>query len=61
MKTEYELTFWGGVATRYKRLHTNMASAKQEALRVLAQLPNRGQHPAVIYRDGKRTPVATVF
>jgi len=56
----FELAFWGGVGLRYRRTHLTFKSAEAEALRVLAKLPNRNAHPAVIYQDGHDHPIATV-
>ena len=56
----FELTFWGGVNVKYRRNHKNVEAAKTEAQRVLAKLPNRNAHPAVIYKDGENLPVAAV-
>jgi len=49
----YELTFWGGIKCKYKRVHETLASAEAEAKRILEKLPNRAAHPAVIYDDNK--------
>lgn len=57
--TKYELTFWSGVKCKYKRMHDTIESAEKEAKRILAKLPNRGAHPAVIYDDKKA--VRSVF
>ena len=52
MKRPYLLTFWGGASpsftARYRRWHPTYDAAREEALRVLAALPNRAAHPAVI-------------
>ena len=57
----FELSFWGLVSVKYRPRHKTIEAAKAEAERVLAKLPNRGAHPAVIYQDGKSQPVASVF
>ena len=50
---EFELTFWGGSAgEKYRRNHKTFDSAKAEAHRVLAEMSNRGAHPAIIYGPG---------
>jgi hypothetical protein len=56
----FELTFWGGTTVDNRRTHLTLDSARIEAERVLAKISNRAAHPAVIYEDGKRQPVATV-
>lgn len=56
----FDLTFWGGTDEMYRRTHLTLDSARKEAERVLAEMSNRGAHPAVIYEDGKSQPVATV-
>ena len=55
----YELTFWSGVKCKFKRIHDTIEAAEAEAKRILAKLPNRGAHPAVIY-DQKKV-VRSVF
>lgn len=65
----FELSFWGlaphkgmiASGIKFRARHTTLEAAKAEADRVLAKLPNRGAHPAVIYQDGKSQPVASVF
>ena len=58
----YEVTFQGGVnGLPYRRWHNDLAQARLEATAVLAQLPNRNAHPAIIYgpglgRDGLTVP-----
>jgi hypothetical protein len=49
MTKKFELSFWGGVKTRYRRWHTSYEAARDEAYRVLLSLPNRAAHPAIIY------------
>lgn len=56
----FELTFWGGTSTKYRRTHLTLKSATTEAERVLSEISNRNAHPAVIYEDGKSQPVHTV-
>lgn len=62
--TMYELTFAGFAyvarRVRYRRMHKTLESVKAEAEKVLARLPNRGAHPAVIYKDDERQPVASL-
>ncbi len=49
----FELTFWGGSAgEKYRRNHKTLDAAKSEAYRVLAEMSNRGAHPAIIYGPG---------
>lgn len=48
---KYELSFWGYVDRKYKINHDTIESAEAEARRVLATLPNRRAHPAVIYDE----------
>lgn len=52
MKTNFELTFWGGVTVRYRRNHKTLESAIETAQRVLGGLDNRAAHPAIIYGPG---------
>lgn len=47
----YELTFWGGVSVKYRRNHKSIEAARSEAARVLAKLPNRAAHHAIIYDE----------
>lgn len=57
---KFELTFFGGTDIRYRRRHKTIDAAREEALKVLGKMNNRGAHPAVIYHDDERQPVATV-
>jgi hypothetical protein len=61
----FELTFWGGTAIRHRRLHKTYEAAEDTALRILAQMDERGEaraaHPAIITgpgcgRDGRTIP-----
>lgn len=68
--TGYELTFVGGAdegyaanlsANGYRRYHATFEDAREEALRVLADMDNRAAHPAIIYgpdlnKDGVTVP-----
>ncbi len=57
---KFELTFWGGTDIRYRRRHKTLDAAQAEAEKVLAKMDQRAAHPAVIYHDDERQPVATV-
>ena len=57
----FELVFAGGPNFRYRRLHKTYEAAEAEAVRILAKMPNRAAHPAIIYgpgcgRDGRSIP-----
>lgn len=57
---KFELTFFGGTDVRYRRRHKTLEAAQAEAEKVLAKMEQRAAHPAVIYHDDARQPVATV-
>lgn len=61
MSARFELVFAGGPNFRYSRLHDTYEAAEAEAARILAKMPNRAAHPAIIYgpgcgRDGRTIP-----
>ena len=59
--TPYTLTFWGGLSgVRYAREHNSLEGAREEALRVLASLENRGAHPAIIDGPGLHMDGVTI-
>ena len=55
MAQKFELTFFGDALVRfprYRRVHSSFESAHDRARAVLADVENRGAHPAIIYGPG---------
>jgi len=51
----FELTFWGGTKLHYRRWHTTVEKAKDEARRVHAKMTEPAAHPAIVYdKDGNQ-------